>query len=45
MVSVSGMTRNDRLLQTPLQRVADGFDAPLAKALHLADPTDDILVR
>ena len=30
MVSVSGMTRNDHPIQTPLQRFADGFYAPLA---------------
>ncbi len=45
MVSVSCMAPNDRLLQTPLQRVADGFYAPLAQALNRANPTDDILVR
>ena len=30
MVAVSGMTRNDHPIQTPLQRFADGFYAPLA---------------
>ncbi len=38
MVSVSGMTRNERLLQTPLQRAADGSMRPWRRPCTVPTP-------